>query len=1849
MFSCACGGDAATDPYCRLQKDTSFLVHVRAASNDGGDANSGTKTTTEDVKALPLTIHMREYGGVPNLNYSGDPRKYDYASAAVWDANFTRCTWKVTQCLDPVPSMETCVVYDCPAGATRCPPPDVAPCPGRNILGCGDVPDADYATRYWQHPCNPLVTPQDKGITFWCRLNGTSAANTTVDGAPSHSCYWTQPGVIPAFAVTCRVGNCVYDDDDDGGGDGDLCPIGDVTPPEYWTGDLLTRIGMTCVAASLVLAAAAYVRAESRSTYSRVPAEEAMREATAPRAPGTRRPTHVRTPSRVSESRRDGRRARTSEMAAAAGEVAVAADDADDAEWTIAPRVVSWENVRVGVRRGGGGGGGGGGGATKKILRNVSGFAGRADEEYVDAMATDARGGSHPSSPSRSPRRRVRDDDGGGGGGGGGGVFAILGPSGAGKSTLLDFLAGRGSRHHHTISRGVVRVDGRVVAPEEMRRVSGYVQQTDVLPGTSTVWEHLLFNAMLRLPGDVGKDETYRVVVGWMRELGLTKLAHAHIGDAFTRGLSGGEKRRVSVATELLTSPGVMFLDEPTTGLDATNAAKVVDILAGLGALGVTILLSIHQPRPDIFRLLDRVCVLSSHGGVVYCGPSDAAESHFASLPYVISPRETSVHIADYVLDVVLRSTDEDVRRMIDDFRISRIRARNDAYVRRLARRVEEEEEEEEGGGATAMRTPKSRRRRVAASRDAERALSRKHVAPFAKQTRLLCGRLLRNLGRHPFLLAIHLLGAFAVAVGVGSIFYDVGSDQGGIQNRMGSLFFILLYLTLMSLSSLPVWREDRLLFLRERSNGAYGVNAYFTSTLLFDVLPMRVLPPFFFGLITYQMIGLNEGDEDCLAWFVLTLIVTNVAATCMCMAIGAASRSVASANAIASLCFLVAALFGGFLLNKDQIPRYARWIAAVSFVNYGYEALVVNEFADNPRTFTLTSGWNSTTLPNEVPVPGEKVLSTFGFHVAEVSPDVAVVCAQAAFFACASYVMLRNAERETAPTWSGAWRACARFVGECWRRRYLVEKRSAARATTTTDEEESMLPSSEFTVAYDSDEYSSDDDDGEEEEDEIETLLDEAPMEPDATPSADETDEPAGDAPGDLHRRANSLLHDIDEEHAVSPHDGARNAAVAPMALRLLRDGGGSPGGGGGGGGGGREDDDDSRPRRRRVLTWEDITVNLAPSKGGRRILQSVSGIAGATTGGWNSLIASPSRGGGGMGERRADLFAILGPSGAGKTTLLDVLAGRPSPGHVITGDVALDGERMSNSELRHVSGYVPQDDVLPGTSTVWEHLMFHAALRLPGSVDRKRLRSVVWQTMRDLGITKLAHAHIGDAFTRGLSGGEKRRVSVATELLTSPGVMFLDEPTTGLDATNAAKVVDILAGLGALGVTILLSIHQPRPDIFRLLDRVLVMSSDGRVVYSGPSLDAEAHFESMRNVPRKPEAVNIADFMLDVVLSADDDDIDAMIDDFEKSDVRANGRNMTHTLRVRCEDGDGGGDDDDGGDDAAATPLTKYVASYPRQVRALLRRMVRNVRRHPFLILLHFVATGVASLGLGGVFFAAGKDTGGIQNRMGCLFFILLYLALMSLSSLPVWREDRLLFLRERASGAYGVNAYFTSVVLFDVLVLRVFPPMFFTVVTYPLVGLHGGSFLVYLARASWFTLVNVLANVASSALCMAIGIVTPSNAVANVCGLMAILSSVLSGGFLLNKQNVSGSSVSSSSSAAAAASHRSPANVFVKVLTKTSFVNYAYDALLVNEFLDAGTFRFTPKFTDAAGQNENAGVGVDVSGREVLQFFSFGDTRAAMRYDVCVLCAIAGAYLAAAFVLLKVSVRRSGAGRG
>jgi ATP-binding cassette, subfamily G (WHITE), member 2 len=122
-----------------------------------------------------------------------------------------------------------------------------------------------------------------------------------------------------------------------------------------------------------------------------------------------------------------------------------------------------------------------------------------------------------------------------------------------------------------------------------------------------------------------------------------------------------------------------------------------------------------------------------------------------------------------------------------------------------------------------------------------------------------------------------------------------------GIQNRFGMLFFMMLFLSLMSLSSLPIWAEDMLLFYRERDSGAYSTSPYFLARVLFDVLPLRAVPPLLFTLITYPAAGLHSNSASCIAWFTITLVAGNTAAALLCMCLGALLPSLTLANMVRS------------------------------------------------------------------------------------------------------------------------------------------------------------------------------------------------------------------------------------------------------------------------------------------------------------------------------------------------------------------------------------------------------------------------------------------------------------------------------------------------------------------------------------------------------------------------------------------------------------------------------------------------------------------------------------------------------------------------------------------------------------------------------------------------------------------------------------------------------------------------------------------------------------------------------------------------------------------------------------
>lgn len=233
--------------------------------------------------------------------------------------------------------------------------------------------------------------------------------------------------------------------------------------------------------------------------------------------------------------------------------------------------------------------------------------------------------------------------------------------------------------------------------------------------------------------------------------------------------------------------------------------------------------------------------------------------------------------------------------------------------------------------------------------------------------------------------------------------------------------------------------------------------------------------------------------------------------------------------------------------------------------------------------------------------------------------------------------------------------------------------------------------------------------------------------------------------------------------------------------------------------------------------LRWRDVSC----ARGGRMVLDGIGGTI---------------QGEAGSGK----MLALLGPSGCGKTTLLEKLSGRGQRGDA--GVVELNGAELSAEELRQHVGYVPQAEVLGPLLTVRENIEFSAALRLPGLSAAERAGRVAWVLQR-LGLEGVAESRAGDMERRGISGGQRRRAQIATELLCAPRVLVLDEPFTGLDAATALEVGRLLAALAGEGRLLVATLHQPRPELLELFhasmdlgearpDRLLDIEASGACV---------------------------------------------------------------------------------------------------------------------------------------------------------------------------------------------------------------------------------------------------------------------------------------------------------------------------------------------------------------------------------------------------------------------------------
>jgi len=397
-------------------------------------------------------------------------------------------------------------------------------------------------------------------------------------------------------------------------------------------------------------------------------------------------------------------------------------------------------------------------------------------------------------------------------------------------------------------------------------------------------------------------------------------------------------------------------------------------------------------------------------------------------------------------------------------------------------------------------------------------------------------------------------------------------------------------------------------------------------------------------------------------------------------------------------------------------------------------------------------------------------------------------------------------------------------------------------------------------------------------------------------------------------------------------------------------------------------------------------------------------------------------------------DMLAVMGPSGCGKTTLLDLLAGRLSSG-TQSGTVCISGTPMKRSTFKRCCAYVQQEESLTGTLSVRETLEHSANLNIP---DRSQRAGRVSEIIENLGLTVCENVKIGTVFQKGISGGQKRRVSIGTELIYNPLVLFLDEPTSGLDSASAYEVVKHAQSIAAENRIIISTIHQPSADVFFMFNKLLLLTK-GRVAYFGNTADVIEHFASIGHAC--PQYNNPADFLLGLVnvdFSGDKAQVEDIVNAYRKVRPSAPPEACTATV--------------------LPLPVRQCPPEWWRTL-VLLKRDFLEIMRNPGILWIRMLMYVMLSLMLGTLYVGAlGSDDQGIHDRLSLLFFVVAFMVFMSIAVVPFYIQDRSIFLRESMNGYYSVLSYVLSrsVSAIPGIAMIAFSC---AIIIYPMAGLYGG----------------------------------------------------------------------------------------------------------------------------------------------------------------------------------------------
>ncbi|EEF36755.1 ABC transporter G family member 31 [Ricinus communis] len=424
--------------------------------------------------------------------------------------------------------------------------------------------------------------------------------------------------------------------------------------------------------------------------------------------------------------------------------------------------------------------------------------------------------------------------------------------------------------------------------------------------------------------------------------------------------------------------------------------------------------------------------------------------------------------------------------------------------------------------------------------------------------------------------------------------------------------------------------------------------------------------------------------------------------------------------------------------------------------------------------------------------------------------------------------------------------------------------------------------------------------------------------------------------------------------------------------------------------------------------------------------------------------------------------LTALVGASGAGKTTLMDVLAGRKTGGY-IEGDIKISGYPKEQGTFSRISGYVEQNDIHSPQVTVEESLWFSSSLRLPKDVTKEQRHEFVEEVMRLVELDTLRQALVGFPGSSGLSTEQRKRLTIAVELVANPSIIFMDEPTSGLDARAAAIVMRTVRNTVDTGRTLVCTIHQPSIDIFEAFDELLLMKRGGQVIYGGKlgghSQIMIDYFQRIKGVPPISEGYNPATWMLEVTTAFIEEKIgDDFAEIYSKSEqYREVEASIMHfsTPPVGSE------------------PL-KFSSTYAQdllsQFQICLKKENLVYWRSPRYNAVRIFFTVLAAFILGSVFWKIGSKRDTTQDLfvvMGALYSACMFLGVNNASSVqPIVSIERTVFYREKAAGMYSPLAYAAAQGLVEVPYI-ILQTILYGLITYFMIGFEktAGKFFLYL----------------------------------------------------------------------------------------------------------------------------------------------------------------------------------------